>query len=306
MNIGLKPFLQVGVYAFLYAVTVVVSPLLVWLGGYLAGITLTGFLAALAANALSMRIFLHRPLLDIGLRWNRASARNLLLGLAGGAGSACLVLAPPILLGAAHFRAESPGEGVATFGFVMVMLAFGAAGEEMCFRGFGFQVLLHRLGPFATILPVGVLFGLLHADNPSVSKLGLANTIGFGILFGCAFLRSRDLWLPIGLHYGWNFVLPVFGVNVSGITMRVTGYALQWSAGPLWSGGDYGPEGSILTSAVFVVLAAYLWKAPIAPNHAPLLEEDATARVEAPHAQSLFSRPDDRRGGGADDDSRSR
>ena len=49
------------------------------------------------------------------------------------------------------------------------MLIFGAAGEEMLFRGYGFQILLQRFGPFTTILPVGVLFGALHACNPHAS-----------------------------------------------------------------------------------------------------------------------------------------
>jgi membrane protease YdiL (CAAX protease family) len=162
------------------------------------------------------------------------------------------------------------------------LLLFGAAGEEVVFRGYGFQVLLRALGPFATIVPTGVLFALLHASNPNAwdYKLGLVNTAGFGILFGYAFLRSRDLWLPIALHYGWNLTLPFFGVNISGITMRVTGYVLEWRVGPLWSGGEYGPEASILTSCMFVVLWLYLWKAPIRRQPNVLVDaslEDADA-----------------------------
>ena len=98
------------------------------------------------------------------------------------------------------------------------------------------------------------------------------NTAGFGILFGFAFLRSRDVWLPIGLHFGWNFTLPLFGVNVSGLKIGVTGYAMEWSAGALWSGGAYGPEASLLTSFVLAGLFVYLWKAPIARQSSPLLD----------------------------------
>jgi membrane protease YdiL (CAAX protease family) len=88
------------------------------------------------------------------------------------------------------------------------MLLAGAAGEEILFRGYGFQMLIRTLGPAGAVLPVGVLFALLHAGNPHATWLGLTNTAGFGILFGYAFLRSRDLWLPIGLHFGWNLTLP--------------------------------------------------------------------------------------------------
>jgi uncharacterized protein len=48
--------------------------------------------------------------------------------------------------------------------------------------------------------------------------------------------------------------LPLFGANLSGFTMGVTGYALHWSVGNLWSGGDYGPEGGLPTTAVVVAL----------------------------------------------------
>ena len=84
------------------------------------------------------------------------------------------------------------------------------------------------------------------------------NTGGFGVLFGYAYLRSRDLWLPIGLHYGWNLALPLFGVNVSGYALGSAGWHIEWDAGGMWSGGEYGPEGSVITAAVLVVLLVYL------------------------------------------------
>ena len=156
-------------------------------------------------------------------------------------------------------------------------MLFGAVGEEMLFRGYGFQVLVARLGPFATILPAGALFGLAHWDNQNFTWMGLSNTVLWGVLFGWAFLRSGDLWLPIGLHYGWNIVLPLAGVNLSGFKMGVTGYKMHWFAGVLWSGGDYGPEASLLTTAVVGALFVYLWKAPVRKQAAFLLrglEED--------------------------------
>jgi membrane protease YdiL (CAAX protease family) len=265
------------VYVFLYIITVIIAgPIFGWIGEYLLGITVTGLAAALLANQLSVGIFeaLHLP--DIGLRQGRASAINLGLGLAGGIGCAALVLAPPLAFGAAHFKPiVNPETGPATLIFTAVVLFCGAAGEELLFRGYGFQILLRSLGPYATILPVGVIFGSLHARNPSASYLGLVNTAGFGILFGYAFLRSHDLWLPIGLHFGWNVTLPLFGVNVSGLKIGVTGYVLEWTAGSLWSGGDYGPEASILTSAMMAVLFLYLRKAPVRTQASPLLDPPA-------------------------------
>lgn len=268
--------IRLGVYLFFYFVSVFLAgPIFGWLGGYLLGITMAGLIAALVANLLSMGIFEALPLIDIGLHWNRCAVRNLLIGLAGGVGAAVVVLAPPLALGAAHFAPiHNPDATVATLVFTAFVLLCGASGEELVFRGYAFQILLRSLGPFATILPIGVLFAALHIANPSATFLGLANTAGFGVLFGYAFLRSQDLWLPIGLHYGWNVTLPLFGVNVSGLKIGVTGYTLEWTAGTLWSGGDYGPEASILTSGVMTILFFWLWKAPIRKQPSALLDPE--------------------------------
>jgi hypothetical protein len=152
--------------------------------------------------------------------------------------------------------------------FVSILLLFGAVGEEMLFRGYGFQVLVKGIGPFATILPVAVLFGLAHSQNLNFGPLALFNTILWGVVLGFAYLRSGDLWLPIGLHFGWNWSLPLLGANLSGFTMDVTGYAMHWKTGGLkiWEllgGGAYGPEGGLLTTAVAIGLFFYVLKAPV-------------------------------------------
>ena len=256
----------------------ILGPMLVWLGGYLLG-GLAGNLAiALVANVLMLRMFSSFTLVDLGFRWNRASMDNIALGLLGGAGTACLVLAPPLLTGAAHISA-TPNDlpNFSAFLYITVLMAVGAMGEEVMMRGYGFQILIARCGAWATIIPVGVVFAAMHAANPHSGPLALANTAAFGILFGYAFLRSRDLWLPAGLHFGWNITLPLFGVNVSGLNMKMTGHEMTWSAGTLWSGGEYGPEASVLTSIMMVVLAVYLWKAPIRRQVSPILDPPAPA-----------------------------
>ena len=123
-------------------------------------------------------------------------------------------------------------------------------------------------------LGIGILFGLLHGFNPGATPLSMANTAGFGILFGVALLRSHDLWLPIGLHFGWNAALPFLGVELSGFTIQVVGYQLVWKAGNLWSGGTYGPEASLLATGVLLVLFVVVWKVPVHKGVAYLLDPE--------------------------------
>jgi len=273
----LRLLLHVAVYVVMYFVSAMLfGPLLLWLGNYLLGVTATGLVSALFANWLALRIYENRHLPDLGLMWNRASGENLLFGAVGGAAAGCLVLGLPLAARAAHM-VPTPADysGAGTIVFVTLVLAAGAVGEELFFRGYGFQILLSALGPYATIVPVGVVFALLHGANPNANWFGLANTAGFGILFGYAYLRSRDLWLPIGLHFGWNFTLPMFGVNLSGLRIKVTGYEMSWTAGEIWSGGAYGPEASVLTSVVLLALGYYLWWAPIRRQSSVLTDPPA-------------------------------
>src|SRR5436305_14994728 len=109
--------------------------------------------------------------------------------------------------------------------------------------------------------------------SPNVSAPALIYTIVWGVLLCYAFIRSVDLWLPIGLHFGWNWCLPLLCENLSGFTMGVTGYAMHWKAGVLWSGGAYGPEGGLLTTGVAAALFFYLQQAPFQTHAAFLLEQ---------------------------------
>ena len=268
---ALRVAIQVGLFilAFFF-VYIFTGQILVWIGIQFAGPPTT-LIAAACASWLGLRAFHDLRVVSLGLWWNRLSADNLALGLAGGIGSAILALLPPIVIGAAHIEKFGPFPWGDT-AFVMGFLALGATGEELLFRGFPLQVLLPRIGAIAGVVSMGLLFGLSHSFNPGVTPLALANTAGFGVLFGYAYVRCRDLWLPIGLHFGWNFTLPLFGTAVSGLKMNVTGYVLAWSAGKWWSGGEYGPEASVLTSAVLAVLAVYIYKAPIRRQNSPLTD----------------------------------
>lgn len=238
--------------------------------GPVVSATLGLFFIALAANVFTMRIFDRRPLSDIGLSSHYGWLQNLGWGVLLGGGAAAVMLAAPLVAGTGHLvpRAGASANFWPTLAFYLVVLLFGAAGEEILFRGYAFQLLIQKLGPWATVLPVGVLFGFAHSGNPNATMLGLANTMIWGILLGYAFLRSRDLWLPIGLHYGWNAVLPLFGVNLSGLTIEVTRYSYQWDLGPLWSGGMYGPEGGVLCTIFLIALFFLLSRTPIVPQPA--------------------------------------
>jgi membrane protease YdiL (CAAX protease family) len=266
--------LRVGVYVFLLFIGMIILPRLM-LGdrNYLVASALGTFAAAAIANAVVLRIYERGQLADIGLGWNHASRHNLGIGLAAGIAAGLAVTLLPVILRAADLiRAPGAQFQAPSFVFISIVLLFGAVGEEMLFRGYAFQLLIGYIGQWATILPFAVLFAFMHLSNPNQNTIiGPLNTALWGLLLGYAFIRSGDLWLPIGIHFGWNWTLPIFGVNLSGFTMGVTGIGLQWRAADIWSGGQYGPEGGLITTMVVIALTWILSRMPVEQQSAPLV-----------------------------------
>ncbi len=257
--------LRVGLFLIVgYATLTVLAKILYAVFGLLIASIAGVFAGAAIANSLAIRIYERLRLADIGLHWNAASARSLLIGTGGGLVAGFVAVVLPVLAGLAAWQPTSgpdAGSSAPGFLFLTAMLLFGAVGEEMLFRGYGLQVLVPVLGPVAAILPMSVLFAAAHADNQSISWLGLFNTFLWGVLLCGALLRSGTLWMPIGLHFGWNWILPVLGVNVSGFTMRLTAHQLIWRVAPLWSGGEYGPEGGLFCTIAVALLGFVLLRA---------------------------------------------
>jgi membrane protease YdiL (CAAX protease family) len=230
-------------------------------GSLLVVSALSTFAAAAVANGIVVRGWEHGRLSDFGMGWTADSARESTTGVALGAGAAVLIVMVAIGLRMASFEGvPMAGRAWAGIPILAVVLLFGAAGEELLFHGYAFQLLTRTIGDYATVLPMGILFGLAHAGNLNVTPLAIVNTMAWGVLLGCAYLRTRALWLPIGMHFGWNVAMPFLGVNLSGFTIGVTGYELHWSASTLWSGGAYGFEGGLFTTAVVALLFVVLYR----------------------------------------------
>jgi membrane protease YdiL (CAAX protease family) len=274
------PLIGAGVCFLLYRVLLYfLVPVGEALGGRMIALTVPPLVAAGVSAALAMAIFESRRLGDLGLAWVNGTFRNFMTGICLGIVAASLSVLPAVALGLAHFQRSSNADVSASGAlFTPILLFCGSLGEEIAFRGFPLQYLMRGYGRWAAIPATAALFGLLHAGNPGATTLSTINTVGFGIVFAVAVLRSRDLWLPAGIHFAWNTVLPFLGVGLSGLTIKVTAYEVVWNAGNFWSGGKYGPEASGVTSVIILLLLAAIWRAPVTPGSAYLAAESQPPR----------------------------
>lgn len=135
-----------------------------------------------------------------------------------------------------------------------------AAIEEMLFRGVIFRLTEEWTGTWIALAVSAALFGLAHAANPGATWVStLAIALEAGILLAAAFVVTRNLWFPIGLHFAWNFFEgPVYGAQVSGHAMFTSVFAARFTGPAVLTGGAFGPEAGLAAIVTCLVAAAAL------------------------------------------------
>ena len=186
----------------------------------------------------------------------RGAARGLASGVAVGVALFMLVYLILWGAGAVTFRGSNGFSGLGRALSVAIASAFG---EEIVFRGVVFRRVEEALGTSTALVISAAAFGLLHAGNSGASWIStLAIALESGVLLGITYAATRSLWLPIGLHLGWNFTEGgVFGAAVSG--GQYQGLVSAALSGPPWlTGGAFGPEASLAALIVSLCASAAL------------------------------------------------
>jgi len=142
------------------------------------------------------------------------------------------------------------------------IMIIGAVYEEFVFRSLLLSGLAVALGgrKWLAILISAAAFGLTHLNNPDATYISaFGNALG-GLVYGIAFLGGKNIWLPLGLHFGWNFFQgPVFGFPVSGLEFGGI-FTLNTTGSNLLTGGAYGPEAGLVGMAFrFIIIAMIIY-----------------------------------------------
>jgi uncharacterized protein len=232
---------------------------------YLGVSNMRNLATAVIASAICARALERRSLGSVGFRLHRRWQRDFGLGSLMGAASLAIAVGIAASAGALAFDVQTRGWAPLLRGFAIVCLFFVIAGatEELIFRGFPFQALVHNLGGARAVAITSLFFGLAHVANPSASVFSTINTILAGVWLGVAYLMTRSLWLATALHWSWNFAMVfIFGLPVSGFA---TLDELAWLKGgigePIWiSGGSYGPEAGMAATVALILSTLAIWK----------------------------------------------
>jgi len=233
--------------------------------GFVVGAAILFVSAALVGWGCGV-LFEELPWRALGWSLHAGWFRNFSIGSAIGTASLVLAAALTIVTRGLSFNLDalSAASIEKTLLLSAVIFIVAAAAEEVLFRGYPLQTLtrarLAWLGVFLTSVP----FAVVHLNNPNVSRgFTFVNTALAGVWLAIAYLRTRSLWFPLGLHWSWNWMqASIFGLPVSGIERLAPAPLLHaMNAGPDWlTGGAYGIEGGAACTIALLISTVIVWR----------------------------------------------
>ena len=153
------------------------------------------------------------------------------------------------------------------FSFTLFFLV--AVSEEIFFRGILFRMINRRWNIWAALVISALIFGGLHIFNNNATLWSsIAIAIEAGSLLGAAYAYSKNIWLPIGIHWIWNYTQGnILGFPVSGED-NLTSIITPERSGPQWlTGGSFGAEASVISAVIGLLISLWFIRKTIQQGH---------------------------------------
>lgn len=183
--------------------------------------------------------------------------RHLGAGLAAGFLVFSLAVAVAAVLGV--YRITGFGDATGLLPALLGPALFAAISEELVFRGILFRSIEEFGGSWMALLLTSAFFGAAHLANPNASPIAAVG-IAFeaGVMLGAAYMLTRSLWLPMGIHAAWNFTQgEIFDIPVSGTPVRGL-LTARLEGPPLLTGNGFGLEASLIAIVIATLFGLWL------------------------------------------------
>jgi membrane protease YdiL (CAAX protease family) len=224
-------------------------------------------IAALLAGFICTRWLEGLPWRALGLLphsgWWRDFVIGSIIGIVSLAIAALIALAGGGLRFTVSERGALPRVGL-TLIFSAILFILAALAEEALARGYPLQTLARARLIALGILLTSMAFAALHFTNPNLDNgLPYLNLVLAGVWLAVAYLRTRSLWFPLGVHWAWNWALgSLFGLPVSGISDIAPNPLFRGiDLGPSWlTGGNFGIEGGIACTVTLIISTLFIWR----------------------------------------------
>jgi membrane protease YdiL (CAAX protease family) len=218
--------------------------------------------AMIFAAFITLRWIDRRPISLLGLNLLRGWKRDFGIGLIIGIGMISITLA---CLWAGGWMSMSLNDltlgllGAISKAFLLFFVA--ALMEELMLRGYPLQAFIEGSRVWIAVILLSSIFSVMHFNNPDSTIPSSLNIFLAGVLLSVCYLKTRSLWLPTGLHLGWNWMQASFwGMGVSGYHVKWSVFSAEAQGAEWISGGKFGAEASVFATVIISVVAYLIWQ----------------------------------------------
>ena len=142
----------------------------------------------------------------------------------------------------------------------LIGFIFVGFGEEILSRGYIMSVLKQTRNKWIVLIGPALIFAALHLGNNGIDVLSFINLFLVGVLFAYMFMKSKNLWMPIGYHITWNYFQGyIWGFGVSGISVNGL-YKVENISSNIINGGAFGPEGGIIVTIITCLTFYFVYR----------------------------------------------
>ncbi len=272
LRAGWRLLIQTMVFlALTFCISIVaLIPYILLFGTNTTGFAFLAFGEIVQILPLTASVFLARRFLDkrsissLGLKLEWRALADIVVGIVITFVMMGLIYAIMSLLGWIKFegfawQVDPPLTVIGNFLLVLFVFLLVGWSEELLSRGYHLQTIASGLNIFWGVVLSSIIFGVMHLMNPNSNWISAVGIFFAGLFFAFGYLRTGQLWLPIGMHIGWNlFEGCVFGFPVSGLDVyRLT--RIQVTGPDLWTGGAFGPEAGLVVLPALIVGAMLIF-----------------------------------------------
>jgi hypothetical protein len=202
------------------------------------------------------------PVKAMGLATRPGDVREFGSGAALGWGMVTVVLLVIALGGHFYVQLWTAPRAWGLLILQVLTLAAGALAGEIAFRGYPFQKLVEAVGPFTATILAAIVFGALRVTTPGSTATAVWIGAVAAVLLSVAYLRTHALWLSWGLHFAWTASIGILFGQPLASSRQVSSVIHTYADGQTWlTGGEFGPEGSLITLIVLWVGLYFLVRA---------------------------------------------
>ena len=273
------------VFALIYGLSIIVSIILGIVLGVIGSATgnadylLTGNIASIMNNELIFLVSValsngvsiiscimvwrwldKKKIREMGLTSIKSNSKEFLVGLVAGAITISIVSIGIICFGNVEFvnPVNKPNISLSLF-YGLIAFAFVGFGEEILSRGYIMSVLKQTRSKWVVLVGPALIFAMLHLANNGISILAFINLFLVGLLFAYMFMKSKNIWMPIGYHITWNYFQGyIWGFGVSGNDVQGL-YKIKNVSDNIINGGAFGPEGGLMVTIVICLTFGFVY-----------------------------------------------